>query len=151
MWSLEWLGFCRECIIITSTDAEFLWVINYFVILSCKWGAQGSVVSLICVFCVCILEVGSPASEARSWILFGHDFIDCWCFWGIEFSSAIALGSFAAHTKSTDIFQTVFHRSPLHTPVSHYTLPQFSGVQAIHHSLKFQTLCWNLRHAQSGC
>ena len=45
-----------------------------------------------------------------------------WCLQGIKFSSDISFDSFVAHTKCTDMFDAVFHRSPLHALVSNYTL-----------------------------
>ena len=109
-----------------------LWVINSL-ILSRRWCALGSVVRLICVFCVCILEVGSTAFKAWSWILFGFDFIGCWCFWVIEFNSAIAFDSFIAHTKYTYSLTSIVHYSVLqHFPLVFWSsdhTPQCNGLK----------------------
>ena len=55
----------------------------------------------------------------------GFDFIDHWCFWGIEISSGVNLGSFISSTNGTDIAEAVFHGVPVGNLVSHYHVCQF--------------------------
>ena len=78
-----------------------------------------------CYFMVCavVLEVGSDASAAWSWLLCGLAFSNDWCFCGVEIRSAIALGSFIPRTNNMKIPEAILHCFPLCALVSCNTIP----------------------------